>query len=96
MLVQKFYAETSREALQLVRRALGPDALILSNRRAGRGVEIMAVRENEVQSVTAAIAPPRRVAPSHAPARADVTPAPRVTPVAAATGGVPKLTDAAA
>jgi flagellar biosynthesis protein FlhF len=57
MLVQKFYAGTSREALQLVRRALGPDALILSNRRAGRGVEIVAVRESELQSVTAAVAP---------------------------------------
>ena len=43
MLVRKFYAATSREALQLVRRALGSEALILSNRRSGQGVEIMAV-----------------------------------------------------
>jgi len=80
MLVQKFYAETSREALQLVRRALGPDALILSNRRAGRGVEIMAVRENEVQSVTAGVARPRGMAP--AAARSAAPQAPRVTPTA--------------
>src|SRR5512134_1573058 len=54
MRVQKFHAETPREALQLVRRALGPEALILSNRRTAQGVEIMAVRESEVESVTAA------------------------------------------
>jgi flagellar biosynthesis protein FlhF len=94
MLVQKFYAETSREALQLVRRALGPDALILSNRRAGQGVEIMAVREDEVQSVTAAVAAPRRAARRQTPLRGDAKPAPRVTPAATATAEVPKLTEA--
>lgn len=52
MLVRKFYAETSREALLMVRQALGEDALILSNRAVGRGVEIMAVSPAEVQSVT--------------------------------------------
>jgi flagellar biosynthesis protein FlhF len=59
MRVQKFYADTSREALQLVRRALGPEAMILSNRRTAQGVEIMAVPADEVESVTAAVAPPR-------------------------------------
>ncbi|MCW5620028.1 MAG: flagellar biosynthesis protein FlhF [Burkholderiales bacterium] len=52
MLVRKFYAETSREALLMVRQALGEDALILSNRAMGRGVEIMAASPAEVQSVT--------------------------------------------
>jgi len=52
MLVRKFYAESSREALLLVRQALGEEALILSNRKVGRGVEILATSSGEVQSVT--------------------------------------------
>jgi len=52
MLVRKFYAETSREALHMVRQAMGEEALILSNRRVGRGVEILATSPAEVQSVT--------------------------------------------
>lgn len=94
MLVQKFYAETSREALQLVRRALGSDALILSNRRAGRGVEIMAVRENEVDSVTAAVAPPRTVPGSHTPPRAEPRPTPGGSSTARPAALPPKLTQA--
>src|SRR5688572_26994686 len=54
MLVKKFYAETSREALRLVRDALGAEALILSNRNTGRGVEVVAVSPAEVEAVTAA------------------------------------------
>ena len=52
MLVRKFYAETSREALHMVRQAMGEEALILSNRKVGRGVEILATSPAEVQSVT--------------------------------------------
>ncbi len=52
MLVRKFYAETAREALRLVRQALGEEALILSNRTVGHGVEILATSPGEVQSVT--------------------------------------------
>jgi flagellar biosynthesis protein FlhF len=61
MLVRKFYADTTREALQLVREALGPDALILSNRGSGRGVELMAVAPGDIETVTAAAALPARL-----------------------------------
>jgi flagellar biosynthesis protein FlhF len=74
MRVQKFYADTPREALQLVRRALGPEAMILSNRRTAQGVEIMAVRADEVESVTAAVAPPRVKARGPAQPRAEPRP----------------------
>jgi flagellar biosynthesis protein FlhF len=60
MIVKRFYADTSREALRLVRKALGPEALILSSRDTSHGVEIMAVAADEVQSVTAAVAPPQQ------------------------------------
>lgn len=43
MRVRKFIASTSREVLRQVRQELGPDAVILSNRQAADGVEIMAL-----------------------------------------------------
>ena len=53
MVVRKFFAASTREALKHVRDALGADALILSNRQVKGGVEIMAVAEPEVASVMA-------------------------------------------
>jgi flagellar biosynthesis protein FlhF len=64
--LKKFYADTPREALRLVRAQLGESALILSNRRTGAGVEIVAVAAEEMQAMTAAVAPPRRQGPSSA------------------------------
>lgn len=43
MKVKKFCASTSRDALRQVREALGPEAVILSNRQVAGGVEIMAL-----------------------------------------------------
>ena len=48
MIVKKFFANTSREALHLVRQDLGPDALILSNRAVDNGMEILAVAQGEL------------------------------------------------
>ena len=56
MMVRKFYADSPREALRLVRDALGPNAMILSNRRTAAGVEIAAVSESEIASVTGGMA----------------------------------------
>ncbi|XZG71222.1 flagellar biosynthesis protein FlhF [Chitinibacteraceae bacterium HSL-7] len=53
MLVKKFFGATTRDALRQVRDELGPDALILSNRQiAGGGVEIMAVADSDVATLT--------------------------------------------
>lgn len=43
MNAKKYIASTSREALRMVRDELGPDAVILSNRKQGDSVEIVAV-----------------------------------------------------
>jgi flagellar biosynthesis protein FlhF len=59
VIVKKFYAETAGEALRLVRKALGAEALILGNRRTAGGVEIMAVAPSEFESVTGGVAPAR-------------------------------------
>jgi flagellar biosynthesis protein FlhF len=64
MIVKKFSAPTTREALRQVRDVLGPDALILSNRPVPGGVEIMAVAEADVASLTGAV-PPSRPAARH-------------------------------
>jgi flagellar biosynthesis protein FlhF len=52
MVVKKFYAQNTRDALRQVREDLGADALILSNRPTlGGGVEIMAVADSEFTSI---------------------------------------------
>jgi flagellar biosynthesis protein FlhF len=53
MNVQKFTAPSSREALRKVRDALGPDAVILSNRPVGGVVEILALGSDDAASVSA-------------------------------------------
>ncbi len=53
MNVKKFTAATSREALRKVRDALGPDAVILSNRPVDGVVEILALASDDVASVSA-------------------------------------------
>ena len=51
MNVKKFTAATSREALRKVRDALGPDAVILSNRPVDGAVEILALASDDVASM---------------------------------------------
>jgi flagellar biosynthesis protein FlhF len=53
MNVKKFTAATSREALRKVREALGPDAVILSNRPVDGVVEILALANDDVASISA-------------------------------------------
>lgn len=53
MNIRKFFANTSRQALQLVRQGLGPDALILSNRPTEGGVEILAMAQHEMPQLEA-------------------------------------------
>jgi flagellar biosynthesis protein FlhF len=70
MIVKKFYGTNTRDALRQVRDALGPDALILANRQiAGGGVEIMAVSDADVATLT------NTGNPAKAGARAASTPA---------------------
>lgn len=52
MNVKKFIAANAREALRQVKESLGADAVILSNRNTSIGVEITAVRAEEIAAVT--------------------------------------------
>lgn len=51
MKIKKFTASNSREALKKVKEALGPDALILSNRPISGGVEIVALASEEAKAL---------------------------------------------
>ena len=51
MKIRKFFAGSSRDALRMVREALGPDAVVLSNRAIDGGVELVALAENDLASL---------------------------------------------
>jgi flagellar biosynthesis protein FlhF len=72
--IRKFVGATSRDALRLVREALGPDAVVLSNRTIEDGtVEIVALADSELAAITpkkrdgANAAAPATAAPARAP-----------------------------
>jgi flagellar biosynthesis protein FlhF len=69
MNIKKFYADTARDALRLVREEIGPDAVILSNQRVGDKIEIMAAPAADVAAIAstgggAATQPRRQAAPA--------------------------------
>jgi flagellar biosynthesis protein FlhF len=63
MNVKKFTAPTSREALRKVREALGPDAVILSNRPIDGVVEILALANDDAASLALPVDDAPRGAP---------------------------------
>jgi flagellar biosynthesis protein FlhF len=77
MNIRKFTASTSRQALKDIRNELGDDAVILSNRKVGDGVEIIAVASAGMEQLTdkasVQVAQLQRVEqemPAHKPAKA--------------------------
>lgn len=88
MKIRKFFAGSSREALRQVREALGPDAVVLSNRAVDGGVELVALAENDLANLAGpddsvdayhddGYAPPRQSpAPSLPPSRPQALPDP--------------------
>jgi len=66
---KRFTARTSREALNLVKQAFGDDAVVLSNKRSGNGVEVLAMApEGFSQIEQAAARAPRAPVPAAVPA----------------------------
>src|SRR5450755_1020928 len=71
MNVKRFTARNSREALRLVREALGEDAVVLSTKPSGSSVEVLAMapeglRQVEQMAVDAAAEAPARAEPGFA------------------------------
>ena len=73
-MVKKFHAATTRDALRMVRDALGANAIILSNRQVEGGVEIIAVADLDMAALAEQAEPvfnaPRRSPPAAPPAAA--------------------------
>ncbi|ALX10221.1 flagellar biosynthesis protein FlhF [Burkholderia cepacia JBK9] len=104
MNIRKFTGATSRDALRLVREALGADAVVLSNRTLDDGsVEIVALADSDLAAVAPPAARPRLATPrlpESVPAaavpgivsRPGAVPArPAVNPYAAGEGGLPDV-----
>lgn len=51
MNIKRFFGKNSREALSMVRKALGEDAVIISNRASNGGNEILAVSESDMHAM---------------------------------------------
>ncbi|HTF84341.1 MAG TPA: flagellar biosynthesis protein FlhF, partial [Cellvibrio sp.] len=73
MQVKRFVAADMRRALELVRQALGPDAIILSSNRTAEGVEILTTlaSDTELQHLQQPAAPARPLVQEPAPAPAE-------------------------
>jgi len=56
MSIRKFIAPTARQAMKEIRDELGSDAMILSNRKTERGVEIIAIANDDFAHLTAGAA----------------------------------------
>ena len=58
--IKRFLADDVREGMMSVRSLLGPDAVILSNRRVGAKIEILATKEVDAQSIMVGAEAPMR------------------------------------
>jgi flagellar biosynthesis protein FlhF len=89
MTVKRFFGETARDALRKVKEALGPEAIVVSNKSVPGGVEIMAMSADSLEALShqagaapaaqpkpASAAPRAAQAAAPAPTRATVPPAP--------------------
>ncbi len=75
MNISRFFGATNREAMRQVRLALGPDALIISNKRVNGGVEILATDQTP-EALQAAATAPQAPPPAAARPAAPMRPAP--------------------
>lgn len=51
MSIKRFFAKTTRDALHMVRDALGPDGAIISNRVVDGGIEILALGPDDITAL---------------------------------------------
>ena len=81
MNVKRFTARTSRDALALVRRALGEDAVVLSTQPCAEGVEVLAMSAGGIEQIQRHAAT-QGPAPMRPAATAAPAPSPALTSVA--------------
>ncbi|HRP86250.1 MAG TPA: flagellar biosynthesis protein FlhF [Gammaproteobacteria bacterium] len=99
MKIKRFFAPDMRQAIRMVRDEQGPDAVILSTRNTGGGVEIVAAIDYDAELVNGMLGEPQteqrdaHSAPPHpaeAAARAEVLPEPAAPAVPPATEALPE------
>lgn len=99
MKIKRFFAPDMRQAIRMVRDEQGPDAVILSTRNTGGGVEIVAAIDYDAELVNGMLGEPQteqrdaRPAPPHpaeAAATAEVLPEPAAPAVPPATEALPE------
>ena len=69
MTVKRFFGDSARDALRKVKAALGPEAIVVSNKSVPGGVEIMAMSADSLEALS------RQGGPSAAPVPAQAKPA---------------------
>lgn len=77
MNVKRIVAKTSREAMRQLRDALGPNAVILSNRAVEGGVEVLAMASEDIASIAPAVVDRPAPAPKRELPDIEPEPAPR-------------------
>ena len=80
MNVKRYFAKTAREALRMLKDDLGPDAVVLANRAANGGVEILALPAGDEASLQRARSQAQAAAAAPAPAPVAAAPAPAPAP----------------
>ncbi len=78
MTVKRFFGESARDALRKVKAALGPEAIVISNKPVQGGVEIMAMSADSLEELSQQSAPQR--AESKPAVQAAVAAKPAVSP----------------
>ena len=63
MTVKRFVGATARECLRRVKAELGPDAVVISNKPLGSGVEIVAMTPEGLDAISRQAAGPRAETP---------------------------------
>ena len=64
MNVRRFHARTARDALSMVRMALGGDAVVLSTKPSGDGVEVLAMAPEGMRTIEQMSSTPARQVPA--------------------------------
>jgi len=77
MNVKRYFAKTAREALRMLKDDLGPDAVVLANRAANGGVEILALPAGDVASLQRARSQAQAAASAAAAAAPVAAPQPK-------------------
>ncbi|HEY8856643.1 MAG TPA: flagellar biosynthesis protein FlhF, partial [Rugosibacter sp.] len=79
MTVKRFVGATARDCLRRVKEALGPDAVVISNRAVENGVEIVAMSPESLDAISQQMQPTAKISPT--PYSAPLSAKPSINPL---------------